>query len=481
MKTNRLFTFLVVVLLWGVFPFHSYAELKLPALFQDHMVLQQQSEVTIWGWADAGSRIAVTPSWDQKKYTVKANGEGKWKLNIATPSAGGPYELNISDGKPLKLTNVMIGEVWICGGQSNMDMPMKGYPAQPIANSNEAILRSKNKNIRLFTVAKNSGMQPAEDVKGSWQEASPETVANFSATGYYFGRLLHEILEDVPIGLISVNYGGSPAEAWMSREALEPFPDIAIPQSPDSIKSPNRTATLLFYGMLHPVIGYGIRGAIWYQGESNYDRPDQYEELFPAMVAEWRKLWGVGEFPFYYAQIAPYNYAQLPPYHQGGKYNSAFLRDAQRKAQYKIPNSGMAVLLDVGEECCIHPANKEAVGKRLAYLALGKTYGFSGFGYASPEFDTMEIKEGEAILKFKNAPNGLTSFNQELACFEVAGADKVFYPAKAQLLRNGISVSSPEVDEPVAVRYAFQDYVNGDLYSTEGLPVSSFRTDDWEE
>lgn len=481
MKNNRLFTLLVVMILGGIFPFKGYAEVKLPALFQDHMVLQQQAEVAVWGWADAGSSITVTPSWDNKKYTGKADGAGKWKLTIATPAAGGPYELNISDGKPLKLTNVMIGEVWICGGQSNMDMPMKGYPAQPIANSNEAIMRSKNKDIRLFTVGKNSGMEPAEDVKGSWQEASPEAVANFSATGYYFGHLLHEMLEDVPIGLISVNYGGSPAEAWMSPNALEPFPEIAIPQSPDSIKSPNRTPTLLFYGMLHPVIGYGIRGAIWYQGESNYDRPDQYEALFPAMVAEWRELWGQGEFPFYYAQIAPYNYAQLPPYNEGGKYNSAFLRDAQRKAQQKIPNSGMAVLLDAGEECCIHPANKKVVGERLAYLALGETYGFKGFGYASPEFDTMEVKEGEAILKFNNAPNGLTSFNEGFACFEVAGADKVFYPAKAKLLRNGIAVSSPEVETPVAVRYAFRDFVKGDLYSTEGLPVSSFRTDDWDE
>jgi Domain of unknown function (DUF303). len=288
-------------------------------------------------------------------------------------------------------------------------------------------------------------------------------------------------LLDVPVGLICCSYSGSNAEAWMSSGMLKDFPEIKIPQKSDSIKEPNRTPILLFNGMLNPIIGYSIKGCIWYQGESNYDRPDQYEKLFPTMVKEWRTLWGQGDFPFYYAQIAPYNYVQLPPYRKGGKYNSAFLRDAQRKSMDKIPNSAMAVLLDIGEENNIHPANKEVGGKRLAYLALAKTYGIKGFGYASPSYESLTVKDSVATVTFQNIPNGLTSFDKRLSNFEVAGADKKFYPANAVLGRKSVSVSSPMVKKPVAVRYAFKDFVVGDLFGTEGLPASSFRTDDWDE
>ncbi len=467
-------------LLLLAFSFNAYAEVKLPALFSDGMVLQQKSGAAIWGWAGAGNKVTVIPGWDGKRYTTTAEPSGKWKVEVLTPAAGGPYEITISDGKSIKLKNVLIGEVWICAGQSNMEMPMKGYRGQPILNSNHTILKSKNPEIRLFTVPRSGKLEPAEDTSGEWQDAGPETVANFSATGYYFGRLLNEML-DVPIGLITVSYGGSPAEAWMSGAGLVPFPEIKIPKEGDKIESPNRTPTMLFNGMLNPVIGYGIKGVIWYQGESNYDRPDQYELLFPAMVKEWRDLWKIGDFPFYFTQIAPYNYAQLPPYHKGGKYNSAFLRDAQRKSEKVIPNSAMAVILDVGEECCIHPGNKEVVGTRLAYLALGKEYNIKGFGYESPEFNTIAVNGSEVVVSFNKVPNGLTSFNKELTTFEIAGSDKVFYPAEALLRSKSVVLSSPQVKEPVAVRYAFKDYVKGELFSTEGLPVSSFRTDDWEE
>ena len=231
--------------------------------------------------------------------------------------------------------------------------------------------------------------------------------------------------------------------------------------------------------MIHPLVGYGIRGAIFYQGESNYDRPDQYESLFPAMVKNWRSLWGQGDFPFYYAQIAPYNYAQLAPFNSGGKYNSAYIRDAQRKSVSKIPQSGMAVLMDLGEENYIHPATKKQAGDRLAYLALGKTYGIRGFAFESPAYDSMIVTGNVVELRFKNADNGLTAYGKDPAHFEIAGADKIFYKAKAHITRTGILVSSPQVKEPVAVRYAFRDFIVGDIFSTDGLPVSSFRTDNW--
>jgi sialate O-acetylesterase len=331
----------------------------------------------------------------------------------------------------------------------------------------------------LYTVPRSSVTERQENSKPSeWKEAGPETVANFSATGYFFGRLLNEML-DVPIGLINVSYSGSFAEAWMSPDALKVYPDVKIPAKGDTIKAVSRTPTTLFNGMLYPIIGYGMKGCIWYQGESNYENPDRYEDLFPAMVKEWRTLWNRGEFPFYYAQIAPYNYAQLPPYNMGGKYNSAYLRDAQRKAEKKISNSGMAVLMDIGEEDNIHPAHKKEGGERLALLALGKTYGMKGFGHVSPSFDSTSINGNIMYVYFQNAPNGLTTFGKKLNSFEIAGADKIFYPAQAVLLRNSVAVSSPNVAKPIAVRYAFNDFIVGELFNTEGLPVSSFRTDNW--
>lgn len=463
-----------------LFTLSASAEVKLPYVFGNNMVLQQQTDAAIWGWTKAGSIVSVTPGWNKVKYTAKADASGKWKTTIATPSAGGPYDIVISDGTPLTLTNILIGEVWLCSGQSNMEMPMKGFKSQPVAGSNEAIVRSRNNHIRFITIPRWPATQPKENSKpAQWLEAAPQTVADFSATAYYFAQVVEQAT-GVPVGLVHVSYGGSPAEAWMNATTLQPFTDIKIPAVADSSKVNNRTATALFNGMLYPVIGYTIKGAIWYQGESNYDRPDQYINLFPAMVQSWRALWKQGDFPFYYAQIAPFNYAQLPPYNIGGKYNSAYIREAQLKSQGKIPNSGMAVLMDIGEEESIHPSHKKEGGERLAYWALAKTYDIKGLGYSSPTLDSMVVKGPVATLYFGNAGNGITSFGAPLKQFEIAGADKRFYPASATISRNTVIVSAPQVQTPVSVRYAFKDFVKGDLFSNEGLPVSSFRTDNWD-
>jgi sialate O-acetylesterase len=476
---KRTLTFLIPILLnFVLFSWNLTAQLKLPSLFSDDMILQQKSEAAIWGWAKAGVKISVVPSWDHKKYTATSNASGKWNVKISTPSAGGPYEITISEGNSLTLKNVMIGEVWICAGQSNMEMPMKGFRGQPVIGSNDAILTSKNKNIRLFTVARSGKTEPQEDCKGQWKEASPESVTNFSATGYYFGRLLNEVL-DVPIGLICVSYGGSCIQTWMSKNTAIPFETTGLPSKGDSMKVPNRTPTALFNGMLNPVIGYGIKGTIWYQAESNYREPDKYPMLFSNMVKEWRNLWGIGNFPFYYAQIAPFDYFSLDPKNPASWVSSAYIREAQLKSMDSIPNSGMAVLMDIGEEKCIHPAHKEVGGKRLAYWALAKTYNITGFGYASPTYKAIEIKDSTLVISFNNAPNGLTSFGNELKCFEIAGDDKKFFPARATLGAKSVTVSALEVKKPIAVRYAFKDFVIGDLFSTEGLPVSSFRSDNW--
>ncbi|WP_316767321.1 sialate O-acetylesterase [Pedobacter frigiditerrae] len=475
MNKKILKSFVVVGLL--VMSSMAFAKVKPASIFTDHMVLQQQSNVAIWGWAKPSSTVKITTSWNKKLYTASADATGKFKIKVSTPKAGGPFEISLNDGELLVLKDILIGEVWFCGGQSNMEMPMKGFKNQPILGSNETILKSKNPNIRIYTVPRSSITTRQENSKPSdWKLAGPESVSNFSATAYYFGSLLSEML-GVPVGLIGDSYGGSTIEAWMSSDDLKAFPEVKIPLPTDTIKEVSRTPTTLYNGMLHPVIGYGIKGAIWYQGESNVDKPDRYEDLFPAMVSNWRKAWGMGEFPFYYAQIAPNKYK---PIVNNPKSNSAFLRDAQRKSLTKIPNSGMAVLMDIGDANTIHPANKKDVGSRLAYQALAQTYGVKGFGFASPDYQSITIDKDKAVINFKNVPNGLTSFGKDLTLFEIAGEDKKFYPATAKITGSSVTVTSSEVKAPVAVRYAFKDFLIGDLFGNDGLPVSSFRTDSWD-
>jgi sialate O-acetylesterase len=466
--------------LFALLPVSSRAQVRLPSLFTDNMVLQQQAACAVWGWAKAGSTITVAPSWAKQKYTAKADAAGKWKLKVSTPAASyNPYTLSVSgDGPAIQLKNVLIGEVWLCGGQSNMEMPLKGFKGQPVLGSNEAILHSKNDQLRLYIVPRSSVTEPQENSKPSpWRLAEPEAVSNFSATAYYFGRLLQEQLH-VPVGLLHCSYSGSFIEAWMDTENLRQFAGVKIPAKGDTIKLVSRTATTLYNGMLHPIEGYGIKGAIWYQGESNYDRPDEYAQLFTAMVKQWRTKWDLGDFPFYYAQIAPFDYTRTSK-NKGGKYNSAFIRDTQRKLQDQVPNTGMAVLLDIGEETSIHPMRKEPGGTRLALLALAQTYGRKGFGALSPSYEAMTVKDKTIQLRFKNSPNGMTTFGQELTGFEIAGADQKWYPAKASISGSSINVSADAVAVPVAVRYAFQDFTKATLFSNEGLPVSSFRTDEW--
>lgn len=456
------------------------AEVKMPAFFGDNMVMQQNTDANMWGTAKDSSTVTVTPGWTSEVYKTKAGKDGKWKISIPTPAAGGPYTVTVSDGTPLTLNNVMLGEVWLCSGQSNMEMPMKGYKNQPVEGANMATLKSRNPNIRLFTVKRNSSTVPVDDVTGSWSEASPESVRNFSATAYFFGREIEELL-DVPVGLVVVSWGGSACEAWMNDEMLQAFPEAAakIPAVNGEIPSKNRTPSVLFKGMLNPLIGMAMRGVIWYQGEDNWNRAHSYTDMLSTMIKGWRNLWGQGEFPFYYCQIAPYDYAIIT---ESGKeiINSAYLREAQARVEHIVPNTGMAVLMDAGWPEGIHPPKKQIPGERLALLALNKTYGIKGIGAESPVYKSMEVKGDTVIVSFDRAPEwiaGKQSFESKQ--FKLAGEDRVFYPAKAWISRSKVMVKSDKVPHPVAVRYAFENASEGDLFSTDGLPVSSFRSDDW--
>ena len=462
-----------LLILIALFTSALHAEVKLASIFGDNMVLQQQAEVSVWGKAAANANISVSTSWNNKSYSTRADRDGVWRLRIPTPAAGGPYNVTISDGKPVTLKNVMIGEVWVCSGQSNMEMPMKGFRNQPVTGSNEFIASSSNNSIRLITVPRMTSLTPVDDFEGGWKLCEPENVSEFSATAYFFGLMLSKALK-VPVGLICTSWGGTRIEPWISEAGCRNFDFVKLPdvtQKP-AMLSP-QTPTVLFNAMVNPLVGYGIRGAIWYQGESNRLEPDQYFQLLPALADNWRSLWKIGDFPFYYVQIAPYNYGP-------STLSSAFLREAQLKALTAGKNMGMASVMDTGESDCIHPANKKAAGDRLAYLALVKTYGKKGIACEGPVLNSMNIEGNQVKLTFDNAPNGLTSFGKELTCFELAGANKRFFPATAYISNSGITVFSVFVNQPVAVRYAFKDFIIGDLFNTEGLPASSFRTDDWD-
>jgi len=447
------------------------AEVKLPAIFGDNMVLQQQTEAAIWGTASKNKTVKVTTSWNKKSYSTKADSDGNWEVKVATPEAGGPYSVTISDGKSIQLNNVLIGEVWVCSGQSNMQMIMNGYYNQPVFGSNEAIATSTNKNIRLITIERDKSLEVKEDFSGEWLECTPANVGNFSATAYFFGRMINEAL-DIPVGLICSAWGGTRIEPWISEAGLKEFDWVKLPDKNQTGDFSQQTPTVLFNAMISPMAGYAIRGGLWYQGESNRNEPEEYEKLMPGLIKNWRNEWGIGDFSFYYCQIAPYDY--------GGGMNSAFLREAQFKASTALPNIGMACLMDVGEKHNIHPGDKRAAGERLAYLALAKTYSMSGFEYSGPVLNDMTVEGSVVKLTFDHANHGLNTFGKELVNFEVAGKNKRFYPAKAFITRKGITLFSPSVAEPVAVRYAFEDFVVGELFNVEGLPASSFRTDDWD-
>lgn len=445
----------------------TQAKITIPSFFSNGMVLQQQSMVAIWGSSDKQQqKVAVKTSWNNRKYTTRTDELGNWKVKVETPVYGGPYIVEISDGEVVCIENVLIGEVWLCSGQSNMDMRVSGRYGDPVLGSLEAIVTSENPEIRMFMVGSKMTSAPLTDCEGIWQKASSETVPDFSAAGYFFARKLNEVLR-VPVGIIHASYGGSRVEAWMSKEAIEPYKDLEDVHN----------ASILYNGMLSPVVGYGIRGCLWYQGEANVDAPDLYTQLFPSLVNDWRKKWGMGEFPFYYAQIAPFNYNKG----EGKGKNSAYLREAQTACLKLIPSSGMIILTDIGDARTIHPMEKEAVGNRFAYMALGRTYGKKGFPTTGPLYKSMQTEGNKITLSFDEMGKGLTTYRQQLTGFEVAGEDKVFHPANARFGKDAqtVIVSSPEVEQPVAVRYAFKDYIKGTLYNMSGLPASSFRTDNW--
>ncbi|MCK9159758.1 MAG: sialate O-acetylesterase [Bacteroidaceae bacterium] len=472
-------SFLIIVLFFLILGSVN-AKITLPSVLASNMVLQQQTQVRLWGAAKVGANVVLQTSWNNKRFTTHSDKNGNWLISVPTPKAGGPYEITVSDGETLRLQNILIGEVWFCSGQSNMEMPIKGYSSMPVKDANEVIARAKaSVPIRIFMAERSASKKPEENCVGSWALNEGEGVANASATAYFFAKFLQETL-NVPIGIVVSSWGGAQIESFMSKETLQkvaPEFSFAHLEGNEKVESPNHKPCMVYNGMIYPFRNLTFKGMIWYQGESNRQNPEQYHRLFPAFVEEMReKVFNLGQFPFYYVQIAPHKYDGE------NLIQSAEIREVQLKGLKEIPNSGMAVTMDIpGPSYNIHPCYKQQVGMRLGFLALAKTYGKKGIAYSGPIYKSMEIKGDKIFLHFDHADMGLAPYYESLSGFEIAGANRVFYPAHATANRSKqyVEVSSNSVPNPVAVRYCFRNYVVGSLFNNYGLPASSFRTDDW--
>ena len=479
-----------ILLAWAVqLPAQSDSQapkFRLAGVFGDHMVLQQNSEAPFWGTAKPDAEVVVTPSWSRQAVPTRADAAGKWETKLAIPAAGGPFEIEVqSDGKSKKLKNVMAGEVWICSGQSNMQWKLRGFGVDHFKADVE---KANHPKIRFCQVPHVLALEPQDDIRTRWSVCTPKSALEFSAVAYFFGDRLREEL-NVPIGLISTNWGGSSGEAWVNSEVLDDkFPAFRkkLASYPAAIekhgsvlkrgKLPkglnHRSPAVLYNQMVRPLIPFSFRGVIWYQGESNVKEPAQYAKLFPALIENWRSEWGQGDFPFYYVQIAPFHYKTNP-------LPVALLREAQFQA-LDVPNTGMVVTMDIGDPTNIHPKPKKPVGERLALLALAKDYGRKKLVYSGPQYVSHKVERNKIRLNFEHVGGGLGSRDgKPLSHFTIAGKDKVFYPATAKVDGDSIVVRSKKVKQPVAVRYGWGNADEPNLMNKEGLPCSSFRTDQW--
>ncbi len=481
MKT-RLFLFLFTL---ALLPTVVRADVKPNAICSEGMVLQQKSKTKIWGTADKGEKVTVT--FRDSKAGTTADDNGRWVVEVDTGAAGGPFALTIVGNNTISYKDILVGEVWICSGQSNMEANVGSYIKSddlPYASA-----APPNPMLRTFNVKKNPQLQPQTETGGNWIAASPKTVGNFTAVGYFFGRNLQENLK-VPVGLIHTSWGGTRIETWMSKAALDPF-------EKQGAKPGANSASNLYNGMIHPILNYQVKGAIWYQGESNAGNAFKYRSMHPAMIENWRADFKNPELAFYFVQLAPFNQIPKAP----GESNWAELREAQTMT-LKLKNTGMAVITDFGSEYDIHPTPKRPAGDRLALAARAQTYGekivYSGPMYKSAKFDGnkavltfdhvgggLEARTLTPTLEKKNKDGSMLSAWRVLKSepsstvegFTVCGKDKVFHKAVAEIKGDTVLLSSDKVSEPIAVRYGWANHPICGLYNREGLPASPFRTD----
>ena len=469
----------LLTLLLSLAAMTAQADVKPAGIFSSDMVLQRNRNIVIWGWADKGERVSITFNKLTKK--IKADVSGKWKLVFPPMQAGGPYDMKVQGKNVLTFNNILIGDLWICSGQSNMGMSVK--------NSNDAekeIAEANFPEIRLMNVPRNMPSEPVDDIKtASWKLCSPETIPGFSAVAYFFGREVYREL-DIPIGLIHTSWGGSNVEAWTSMEYLtrvekyrnypEVLKETVGKQEQGADIHPNKIHTSLFNGMINPLVNLPVKGVIWYQGESNGYEGMLYRALFPNMIQNWRDKWKQPDLPFLFVQLA--NYKEVPE--TPGNSNWAKLREAQLMT-LSVPNTAMTVAIDVGDAKDIHPKDKQTVGYRLSRNALKLVYG-KPVADSGPIYTSMKTNGNKIILNFKHVEGGLVAKDRYgyLKSFAIAGQDKKFYWAKAMIKGDQVVVYCDQVSHPMAVRYAWAENPgDANLYNTEGFPASPFRTDDW--
>ncbi len=487
-------------------------ELRLPALITDHMVLQRGKPIHLRGWAEPGEKITVGIA--ENRDDAVADGFGRWSATLPAMDAGGPYELEIvGRNEEITRNDVLVGDVWVGSGQSNMYWKLRQSE-----DGATAIANSDIPGLRLFSVDKNASRYPVGDVVGHWSRSNPETTPEFSAVAFYFGREIHLEI-GVPVGLIHSSWGGTRVEPWTPPSAypegeardgfLSPIDEgigvyeelmhaygsvmlkwekerahalIEGNQPPAQPGRPTlrRVNTHLYNGMIHPLIPFPISGAIWYQGEANRNDRLAYAEKFQALIRGWRNVWKQGNFPFYFVQLAPFNYSQIPRVNTPSPLTLPLIWEAQESA-LALPNTGMVTITDVGNLDNIHPVNKETVGHRLSQLALAKTYGRAGLVIYGPRYKSHRVEEGRMHILFEETGGGLESRDvEELSWFEIAGPDRRFYPANAKIDGNEVVVMSEKVESPVAVRFGFHESAEPNFVNREGLPTVPFRTDNWE-
>lgn len=488
----------------------AWADVRLPAVISDNMVLQAEAKANVWGWADPGEK--VTAKFGGQSLSTEADTSGAWSIKFDEMKPGTTGELAISGKNALTIKNVLVGEVWVCSGQSNME-----FVTRNAVNAAQEIAEAKFPEIRMFTVKRDASTEAKQDCMGKWEVCSPETVGAFSAVGYFFGRKLHQDLK-VPVGLIHTSWGGTPAEYWTPPQILNADPefqhfasdwektkanypkakeqydkDLAawkevsekakaegkpVPQQPrapkgnDAVGSPG----CLFNAMIAPLVPYTIQGAIWYQGEANASRAKEYQRLFPTMIVSWRRVWGT-EFPFLFVQLANFNARRVEPTGQPEDSQWAELREAQLLT-LELPRTGMAVAIDIGEGNDIHPKNKQEVGRRLALSAEAQVY-FREVEYSGPIISSSQEEEGKIRLSFRNAEGLKAADGGKIKGFAVAGEDRKFAWADVAIEGDHLVVSSSDVPKPVAVRYNWADNPSGNLVNSAGLPASPFRSDRW--
>ena len=481
----------------------AMAGIRLPAIIADNMVLQQNSRVALWGWAGAGEKVTITASWNRTPVTAVANDKGKWMAWLKTTKAGGPYTVTFRASDTVTINNVLLGEVWIASGQSNMEFfvgKTSNASYAGVIDYTEEIKTADYPSIRMIDVGNKVADEPQENFAGKWKICSPQTADTFSGVAYYFAREIHQATS-FPIGIINATWGGTPAESWTKKEILENDPDFKVildryqkqcedypaamekfraaqstwradtskskgaapaqPMGPNSNKSPYK----LYNGMIAPLLPFTVKGVIWYQGENNADRAFQYRRLFPAMIDNWRKDFDNPNMPFYFVQISPHR-SQNPE-----------IRDAQLYTYRHVPHTGMAVTTDNGDSLNIHPRNKKLVGERLARWPLYFEYGNRKMVFSGPLYKSSKVAGNKIIVQFDYTGSGLVAKDGDLKEFVIAAQDSNFVPAKAVIEGNTVVVWSEQVVNPSAVRFAWKNVPSPNLYNKEGLPASPFRTD----